>query len=124
VSEQRREHPRAPVQLKIVYQRMNAFIADYARNVSRGGVFVETEYPFNPGTVFDFHVSLPSRAETLRLRGVVKWVQRAKTAGMLGMGIEFLWEDGVERAGFDALVEELIVENLGQAVYEKLVEKV
>ncbi len=116
-------HPRAPVLLKIVYQRMNAFIADYSRNISKGGIFVETEYPFDPGTIFDFHVSLPERPEALRLRGRVKWVQRATTAGMLGMGIEFMWDDGPSREGFEKLVEELIVENLGQAVYEKLVER-
>ncbi len=102
---------------------MNAFIADWSRNLSKGGVFVETEYPFNPGTVFDFHVTIPGRNEALRLRGVVKWVQRAKTAGMLGMGIEFLWEDQQARAAFEELVEKMVKEHLGDAVYAKLLEK-
>jgi type IV pilus assembly protein PilZ len=121
VADQRREHPRAPVRLEIRYQRTNAFIADYARNISKGGVFVETESPFNPGTVFEFQLSLPEN--TLHLMGKVKWVERVKTAGMLGMGIEFVFHDPDARTAFEAMVEKLIVENLGQAVYEKLVEK-
>ena len=103
---------------------MNAFIADYSRNISKGGIFVETESPFNPGTVFDFQLSLPQHERSLHLRGRVKWVERANTAGMLGMGIEFLWDDADARADFEKLVGDMIVENLGQAVYEKLVEKV
>lgn len=101
---------------------MNAFIADYSRNISRGGIFVETESPFDPGTLFDFHVSLPSRPEALRLRGRVKWVRRASTEGMLGMGIEFVWEDDAAKVRFEQMMEDLIVESLGPGVYERLTE--
>ena len=106
-----------------MYQRTNAFIADYSRNISKGGVFVESESPFNPGTIFEFHLKLPGHDDAIRLRGKVKWVQRVETEGMLGMGIQFLWDDPTAQAEFEQIVEDLVVENLGQAVYEKLVEK-
>jgi type IV pilus assembly protein PilZ len=106
-----------------VYQRTNAFIADWARNISKGGIFVETESPFNPGTVFDFQLALPGREDRLRLSGKVKWIQRVATEGLLGMGIQFVWNDRAEQAAFEKTVEELVVENLGQAVYEKLVKR-
>ena len=35
-----REFPRESIELVVRYQRLNAFFADYVKNISRGGTFV------------------------------------------------------------------------------------
>src|SRR5687767_10899495 len=94
---QTRAHPRAPIELRVAYQRMNAFLADYTRDISKGGVFIKTTTPFPIGTEFDFHISLPKRPEGILLKGRVVWVDdgkdpegASKGAGA-GMGIQFVW---------------------------------
>src|SRR5947209_4360171 len=100
-----RVHPRAPLELKVVYQRMNAFFADYTRDISKGGIFIKTETPLAVGTEFDFEVALPKREKPLHLRGRVKWVPDTTPKGM---GIEFVWKTDAERVDFENIVEELM----------------
>ncbi len=59
--------------------------ADPVRNVSLGGVFVETPSPFEIGREVEFEIQVPGYADRVRVRGVVRWLEEGK-----GMGIEFL----------------------------------
>jgi uncharacterized protein (TIGR02266 family) len=65
----------------------------YARNLSRGGVFIPTVNPREPGAQFDLHITLPSSAGfELRCRGEVVWVRRFERDGKHppGMGLRFV----------------------------------
>jgi type IV pilus assembly protein PilZ len=114
-----RAHPRAPIELKVRYQRMNAFLADYTRDISKGGIFIKTSEPLEVGTEFEFEVSLPKREEPIRLRGRVQWVPSDGS----GMGIQFLWKDYDERLAFEKVVEELMIATLGEPIYRQLIER-
>ena len=41
-SDDRRGDPRQPIELKVEYKRLNAFFADYTKNISRGVTFIQT----------------------------------------------------------------------------------
>jgi type IV pilus assembly protein PilZ len=113
----RRQHSRAPIELKVEYKRLNTFFSDYTRNISRGGTFVATPRPLPIGTEFVFALVIPRLPEALRLRGKVIWTtseDEASPANPAGMGIEFQYKDDEERRDKEANVECLLREELGE----------
>jgi uncharacterized protein (TIGR02266 family) len=65
----------------------------YARNISRGGLFIATVSPREPGDQFDLQVTLPASAGfTLRCRCEVVWKRRFEQGQKHepGMGLRFL----------------------------------
>jgi len=125
---ERRTSPRAPIDLKVEYKKMNTFFADYTKNISKGGTFIKTERPLPVGTEFLFKLSLPERPAPFELRGVVMWlnqeseVQNPEVEEM-GMGIRFIFDEDSERLAFEGEVENLMIDALGMHLYEKLVGK-
>jgi uncharacterized protein (TIGR02266 family) len=70
------------------------------KDVSLGGVFIETRYPFEIGRMVEFEFKIPGLAETLVARGVVRWSNDGSLPDQpLGMGIQFveLASAGVDR---------------------------
>ncbi|MEM6531901.1 MAG: TIGR02266 family protein [Myxococcota bacterium] len=122
----RRDEPRAPIELKVEYKKMNTFFADYTKNISKGGTFIKTERPLPVGTEFLFKLTLPKREHPFELKGEVIWtnkpdeVQNPDVAAM-GMGIRFIFEQQGEREHFEGQVEALMVESLGEHLYRKLI---
>ncbi|MBN2343590.1 MAG: TIGR02266 family protein [Deltaproteobacteria bacterium] len=122
----RRNHPRAPIELKVEYRRLNTFFADYTRNISRGGTFIKTENPLTIGTEFIFKLKVPSLKEPITLNGKVKWVVNTKDAtedSPPGMGIKFIYQNQDERNLIESKVERLMIDSLGEHLYQKLLKK-
>ncbi|MCS6798156.1 MAG: TIGR02266 family protein [Myxococcota bacterium] len=120
---ERRASPRAPIELRVEYRRVNAFFADYAKNIGRGGIFVRTERPLEVGTEFRFELHVPAFDGPLALRGRVQWVVHSESASEgqePGMEIAFLYESEAERQRVARRVERLLVEQLGAGAFEKL----
>src|SRR6201999_805889 len=95
----RRREPRAPIELKVEYKRLNSFFADYTKNISRGGTFIKTDRPLDIGTDFIFKLGVPTLAEPLVLAGKVQWVinpDQATEEQEPGMGIGFIFESEAE----------------------------
>jgi type IV pilus assembly protein PilZ len=114
------------IELTVEYKRLNAFFADYTKNISRGGTFIKTERPLPIGTEFTFKLAVPTLAQPLELRGRVQWIvnkDQAEEGQDPGMGIGFVYEDEVERAKITTVVEQLMVGSLGPHLYEKLISK-
>src|SRR5690242_6453432 len=107
----RREHLRAPIELKVEYKRLNTFFADYTKNISKGGTFIRTDKPLDPGTEFVFALVIPLLKEPVRLRGRVMWTtsaQKATPSSPPGMGIRFQYSSDNERVDTEAIVEKLM----------------
>ena len=139
-SDERRSDPRHPIELKVEYKRLNAFFADYTKNISRGGTFIQTDKPLPVGTEFVFKLYVPTLEEPLRIRGRVKWVVEAEAAegvpqgqaeggrpatqagGAPGMGIRFVYSTDDERRQVERAVERLMVDSLGHLVFRKLMD--
>jgi type IV pilus assembly protein PilZ len=124
----KRAHPRAPIELKVEYKKLNTFFADYTKNISKGGTFIKTDRPLPVGTEFLFKLSLPKRSQPFVLKGTVVWtnqpgVLQNPEVKEMGMGIRFVFADPSERDGFEGEVEKLMVDSLGPELYEKLVHK-
>ena len=119
----RRQHSRAPIELKVEYKRLNTFFADYTKNISRGGTFVATARPLPEGTEFVFALAIPKLGKPLRLTGKVIWTtteDEASPANPAGMGIEFQYKDNEERKSKEALVERLLLNELGDHLATRL----
>jgi type IV pilus assembly protein PilZ len=119
----RRTSPRESIELVVRYQRMNAFFADYAKNISRGGTFVATSEPLPPGTEFVLSLAAPELSEPLQLSAKVMWTTAPEAASKVhpaGMGIQFQYRDAEERSRVEGLVERLIVDQLGQRHADRL----
>ncbi|AGP39214.1 pilus assembly protein [Sorangium cellulosum] len=119
----RRSAQRAAIELSVEYKRLNTFFADYTRNISKGGTFIRTERPLAIGTEFVFALSIRNLAEPLRLRGRVKWIvmpAEATETAPAGMGIEFQYASEAERGATEAVVEQLMMNELGETLASKL----
>jgi type IV pilus assembly protein PilZ len=123
-ADERREHPRDLIELKVEYRRLNAFFADYARNISNGGTFIATDKPLPVGTEFLFKLFIPTLDRPLELRGQVQWLAEApnEATDEPGMGIRFLYENTRQREVMERIVEKLMVDSLGQLLYSKLMQ--
>lgn len=116
-----REHARAPIELRVDYQKLNSFFADFTRNISKGGTFIETRRTLPLGTRFLFRLSIPGREEPFELHGEV--VHARAEGEEAGMGIRFVWADERRRAEFEDAVEALMEQSLGPHVTHRLLRK-
>lgn len=120
---EKRNSPRAPIELKVEYRRLNTFFADYTKNISRGGTFIKTQKPLDIDTEFIFKLYIPTLDNPLELTGRVQWIVRPgeeKPGEQAGMGIEFTYTDSAERLGIETTVERLMIDSLGRHLYDKL----
>jgi type IV pilus assembly protein PilZ len=123
-SPDRRATPRHPITLRVDYKRMNTFFADYARNISKGGTFIKTAKPLPVGTELVFVLAIPGRAEQLPLKGVVAWKVDVDEADRpAGMGIAFRFDSDADKQHIESVVEQLMADNLGKRVTERLLGK-
>ena len=119
----RRSSPRAPIELKVEYKRLNSFFADYTKNISHGGTFIRTARPLDVGTDFVFKLGVPTLEEPLVLHGKVQWIVSPEDAGAEkepGMGIHFVFNNDGEREAVEATVEKLMIGSLGPILFEKM----
>jgi len=122
-SDERRGGDRAPIELKVEYQGLNSFFADYTKNISRGGTFIRTVRPLAVGTEFVFMLGVPTFPEPLLLSGKVQWVvhkEQATADQEAGMGIGFIFESEAERERVQGAIEQLMRSELGPVLSEKL----
>ena len=122
-----RQNPRAPLRLRIDYERMNAFFADYTKNISKGGTFIKTTRPEEVGTRCQFSLSLPARSEPLLMEGEVVWVLSAEQARQSGaepgMGVRFVFADDAARQRFQRAVEQMMEQSLGPTIARRLLRR-
>lgn len=105
-----RSDPRTPIELRVAYAKVDAFFADYTRNLSKGGTFIRTPHPLPVGTTFVFRLTIPGVSQTFALQGEVTWTVHAgeaETPVDVGMGIRFVFRDEAQRGEFERAVEEL-----------------
>ena len=116
-----RQHPRAPIELKVDYKKMNSFFADYTKNISKGGTFIKTKKPLPIGTRFLFKLTIPNRPAPFELLGEVVWSKA--DAEEPGMGIRFIYSTDSQRGEFEGIVERLMADSLGTDLTSKLLNK-
>jgi len=123
-NDNRRIAPRVPIELKVEYERKNAFFSDYTKNISQGGTFITTKDPMPIGTHFVFKLHVSELKDSLEIKGTVRWVVADDgTSNEPGMGIEFDYADDEEKQYVHSVVRQLMEDSLGKVLSDKLWEK-
>ena len=96
--QERRSAPRIPLAdgLSIKIEDLWVLTDERSSNISTTGMFISTDDPFEPGTVFSFSVDLGRRQQPIAGEAEVVW-SRAPDEGSeepAGMGVKFLEIDG------------------------------
>ena len=89
---ERRRASRVPVEIQIQYETADGFFQDYMRNLSLGGIFIETPKPLPMNTKLKVQFSLPDMTAPIVADGVVVHTLRLgqpKNPSVSGMGIKF-----------------------------------
>ncbi|MBW2319126.1 MAG: hypothetical protein BBJ60_12120 [Desulfobacterales bacterium S7086C20] len=86
-----RESPRYEVVLKVRYETEKALRDAVIHNLSSGGLYLTTQNPLAVGYEFDLEIELPSKAEWIKGKCSVVWVNEIDTKDYpRGMGVAFL----------------------------------
>ena len=102
----RRMHERAPVVLAVSYRSTGGFLVSYSLNISRGGLFLESDSPLPVGTSLTLRMQIPGGStEAHEIQGHVAWIREEESEeGRPGMGLAF---DGVDES-MGQLIDDLV----------------
>ena len=108
----KRRSERLEHELLVAYRTVDGFITDWAVNISRGGLFINSRTPLPVGTTVRLIVSLPDAAFPFDLTGRVTRVSEFNNAAneVPGMGLEFVDIDDDKRARIERFVDKLRIE--------------
>ncbi len=91
---ERRTHPRYETVFKVRFRDEEAFLEEYGKNISKGGMFIKTKKLKDPGTIVHVAITLPLTGEVAEADARVVHVvdeEVARSCGIpSGMGVEFL----------------------------------
>ena len=108
----KRRSERLEHELLVAYRTVDGFITDWAVNISRGGLFINSRTPLPVGTTVRLIVSLPDAAFPFDLTGRVTRVSEFNNPAneVPGMGLEFVDIDDDKRARIERFVDKLRIE--------------
>jgi type IV pilus assembly protein PilZ len=107
-----RVHDRVPFCVRVQFRNASSLLIAYSVNLSRGGVFLETEEPVEVGSEVTLQLEV-ARAGPVLLSGRVSWRrERPDRDGPVGIGVEF--EDMVDTLG--ELIDSLVTQFAGITV--------
>lgn len=85
-----REHQRIPYAVEVEFRTASSFLVAYSVNLSRGGLFVETETDVPVGNEVSLRLGVPGTG-SVSVTGVVAWRRgRDSGDGPPGLGVEFV----------------------------------
>jgi uncharacterized protein (TIGR02266 family) len=85
----RRTDPRYARRLEVELQAGENRQQAVTRNISLGGVFVESEKPYPLQTRLQIRFRIPTQPELIEVAGEVRWIEPASEGQPSGMGIRF-----------------------------------
>ncbi|HEY0193710.1 MAG TPA: TIGR02266 family protein, partial [Kofleriaceae bacterium] len=92
-----REHERVPYAVHVEFRTASSFLVAYSVNLSRGGMFVETDVELPTGALLELQLLVPGTG-ALSLLGMVAWRRNYDSPdGPPGIGVEF--QDVVPQLG-------------------------
>jgi uncharacterized protein (TIGR02266 family) len=84
-----REHDRMPYSVEVDFRTASSFLVAYSVNLSRGGLFLETDADIPTGALLTVDLQIPN-AGLVPINGVVAWRRGTDSSeGPPGIGIEF-----------------------------------
>lgn len=97
------------VAYRVDYRTVGGFVTDWAVNISRGGMFINTSHPAAVGSTVKLILSLPGGNSPFELTGRVTRVTEVDNAQrqVPGMAVEFVDIDEGKRDQIERFVERL-----------------
>src|SRR5437868_853736 len=74
-----REHDRMPYSVEVDFRTASSFLVAYSVNLSRGGLFLETDADIPTGALLTVDLQIPN-AGVVPVNGVVAWRRGADSA--------------------------------------------
>ena len=107
-----RKSDRLQHELLVAYKTVDGFITDWAVNISKGGMFINTRNPLAVGSLVRLIVSLPDAAFPFDLTGRVIRVHPSdpNSDQVPGMGVEFVDIDEDKKGRLARFVDRLRAE--------------
>lgn len=104
-----RQSDRLHHELLVAYRTVDGFITDWAVNISRGGLFINSRNPQPVGSTVKLIISLPDQAFPFDLSGRVVRVNEVDNPAnqVPGMAVEFIDVDEEKRARIERFVDRL-----------------
>ncbi len=104
-----RQSLRIDAELMVAYKTVGGFVSEWAVNLSKGGLFINTRDPLPVGSMVKLIVNLPGAQFPADLSGRVAWVEQVGNGANVspGMGIEFVGVDEATKASIQAFVDKL-----------------
>ncbi len=89
------------------------------KNISLGGVFIESKNPYPLDTLVDLTFAIPGYADEVNAKGIVRWAQG--DGPMIGMGIEFIEVSVPSRQAIQGYVgDRILTEGMGAVTKTEL----
>ena len=109
MGDEQRQQIRIQSEIRVAYRTVGSFLSDYAVNISKGGVFIQTDNPLPVGALVRLVFSLPGVPVLFDVSAKVKWCQMEfeDEENLPGMGVEFLQLDPVVRKRIEAHVKRM-----------------
>jgi uncharacterized protein (TIGR02266 family) len=85
----RRTDPRYDRRLEVEIVAEGKAHAAHSKNISLGGMFVETAEVLPVQTTIQIRFRVPTQPEPIDVTGEVRWVERGSPGQLSGMGIRF-----------------------------------
>jgi uncharacterized protein (TIGR02266 family) len=106
---ERQSHARAPVQFPVEYIQAGTAGHGTCLNLSRGGMFISTPRPAQPGSQVSITFNLPDLSHTFSVLARVVWMRREEIepSATMGMGVHFLDPKPSETALIGTVVDRL-----------------
>lgn len=105
---EKRKGARAPIEIRVEYRTVGSFLSDWVVNISRGGMFINTENPLKIGANVRLVFSLPGMPFMFDVNAQVKWSQTEPSdrQELPGMGVEFVEIDERVQKRIEAYVKQ------------------
>ena len=67
--------------MKVTYRSTGSFLVSYSLNLSKGGLFLESDAPLPVGTTLTLKLQIPGAQEEAVVTGRVAWVRDESLSG-------------------------------------------
>jgi uncharacterized protein (TIGR02266 family) len=105
---EKRAHPRVPMMVKVVDQKTGKVRDYFSREISCGGIFIESQNPYEAGNKVTLEFQVPGTESRLKVSAeVVHVTSEGEKGGFSGFGLRFLDLDGYSEKTIADYVEKL-----------------
>ncbi|MFH1017777.1 MAG: PilZ domain-containing protein [Pseudomonadota bacterium] len=92
---EKRKYPRIEAKVQVTFRTVQDLVAEYTKNISKGGIFLKTDQLLDPNAEIDLLMSFPNDLGDFHVKGrVVRLVSMSHPTDaarqLYGAGIRFL----------------------------------